>query len=495
MLDRIALHQTRLRTPGISLDAKGIALGAKGIVLLPSLDRLVGFLALYSSSAPLTDIISSLSIDIVRSKLGNREVTLAVSAESSDRMDRLAELARLAGGYTFTGTKRHFVQYRDAAAPFGYDVREIQPTDAPFALNHSQFSQHYDYDRKIDLAALLLRLEPRVAPSTINDVGPRWICAESGLGGALIHYFVRSLVDAEVGVAEWPPASEFDETPIRRYLFKLAEIPARMNQLLRETPGIDVFIPQGPTAAVEIGYEHPINLRACPVFPNDSLMLIRGGGRPPIKVDKLPALGPVESFARVHMAAEGMPPGATGGQLSAVAVPLRLAPDTDPWRNITATRVGPADLGLLRQLAYRLGSQALRQTTIAFTDQGAFLIRQQGIESIPVGEFFRQIHSKIFVAAGYCPVPAVSPDVLHRAFGSPEGELIFIDRSNQRFGVRSEAFVPLEQALLDAQAWNGTTHESVAQTLTAELPVVTLDSPGFRPMRDVETAGGGDQED
>lgn len=495
MLDRIALHQTRLRTPGISLDAKGIALGAKGIVLLPSLDRLVGFLALYSSSAPLTDILGSLSIDIVRSKLGNREVTLSLNAESSDRMDRLAELARLAGGYTFTGTNRHFVQYRDAAAPFGYDVREIQPTDAPFALNHSQFSQHYDYDRKIDLASLLLRLEPRVAPSTITDAGPRWICAESGLGGALIHYFVRSIVQAEVGVAEWPPASEFDETPIRRYLFKLAEIPTRMNKLLRHTPGIDVFVPQGATAAVEIGYEHPINLRACPVFPADSLMLIRGAGHPPIKIDKLPALGPVESFARVHLAEDGALPGGAAAKLTSVAVPLRLAPDTDPWRNITATRVGAGDLGLLRQLAYRLGSQALRQTTIAFTDQGAFLVRPQGIESIPVGEFFRQIHAQIFVAAGYCPVPAVAPDVLHRAFGSPAGELIFIDRGNQRVGVRNEAFVPLEQALLDAQAWNGTTHESVAQTLTAELPTVTLESPGFRPMRDVDAAGGGGRED
>ena len=31
MLDRIALHQTRLKTPGISLDPKGVALGAKGL--------------------------------------------------------------------------------------------------------------------------------------------------------------------------------------------------------------------------------------------------------------------------------------------------------------------------------------------------------------------------------------------------------------------------------------------------------------------------------
>jgi hypothetical protein len=493
MLDRVALHQTRLRTPGISLDAKGIALGAKCVVLLPSLDRLVGFLALYSSTSPLTDILGSLSIDITRSKLGNREVLLSFNAEGSDRMDRVAELARLSGGYSFTGTNRHFVQYRDAAAPFGYDVREIAPTDAPIALYHSQFSQHYDFERKIDLAKLLLRLEPRVAPSTIEEEGPRWICAEAGLGPALIHYFVRSLVAAEVGVAEWPPASEFDEGPIRRYLFRLDDgIPTRMNNLLRSTPGIDVFTPEGASAAVEIGFAHPINLRACPIFDRDGLVMMRGGGRAPIVVDKLPALGPVESFARVHMA-EAVPIHAgSGSELDSVAVPLRLAPDTDPWRNITATRVARSELGLLRQLAYRLGRRALEETRIAFTAHGAFLVRDQGIESIPVGDFYRRVHPKIFVSAGYTPVPAVAPEVLHRAFGTPQDELVFLQRDGTRMGVQLDAFVALEDALLDAQTWSGTTHESIAATLAMELPEVTLESPGFRPMRDVETTSEAD---
>ncbi len=489
MLDRVALHQTRLRTPGISLDAKGIALGAKGLVLLPSLDRLVGFLALYSSSAPLTEILGSLSIDITKSKLGNREVVLSFNAEGSDRMDRVAELSRLSGGYCFTGTNRHFVQYRDAAAPFGYDVREIAPTDAPIALYHSQFTQHYEYERKIDLAKLLLRLEPRVAPSTITEEGPRWICAEAGLGPALIHYFVRSLVEADVGVAEWPPASEFDEGPVRRYLFRLDQgIPARMNNLLRTTPGVDVFVPQGTSAAVEVGFDHPINLRACPVFPREGLVMLRGEGRPPITVDKLPALGPVASFARVFMAESNRAQPGQAAELDSVAVPLRLAPDTDPWRNITATRVDGTEIGLLRQLAYRLGRRALEETRIAFTPQGAFLIRDHGIENIPVGDFYRRVHPNIYVSAGYTPVPAVAPQVLHRAFGTPEHELVFLHRDGSRVGVQLAAFLPLEDALLDAQSWSGTTHESVASTLTMELPKVALESPGFRPMRDVDTA-------
>ena len=486
MLDRVALHQTRLRTPGVSLDAKGIALGAKGLVLLPSLDRLVGFLALYTSSASLADILAGLDIHVVRSKLGNREVILSFGAEGSDRMDRVAELARVSGGFTFTGTSRHFVQYRDAAAPFGYDVREIRSTDAPISLNHTQFSQDYQRERELDLASLLLKLEPRLAPSTANEPGPRWICAEHGLGSALIHYFVRSLVSANVGVAEWPPASEFDELTIRRYLFHLEQIPERMVGLLRSTPGIDIFLPAGPGTAVELGFEHPINLRGCPVFPKEGLVLLRGAGKPPIRIDKLPTLGPVTSFAKVKLQGHDAAVAGTAATLGSVAVPLRLAVDTAPWTKISASRVDATSLALLRQLAYRLGRNMLSETQIAFTPHGAFLRRQNGIEGIPVGEFFRQLHPQLFVSAGYAPVPAVDPAVLHRAFGSPSDVLVFLQRDGTRVGVPVSAFVPLEQALLDAEAWSGTTAENVAAVLATELPVVMLESPGFRPMRDVE---------
>src|SRR3954468_13203185 len=151
-------------------------------------------------------------------------------------MDRVAEVARLAGGYTFTGTSRHFVQYRDAAAPFGYDIGQITPSDAALALYHNAFSQTYDAERRIEIRQLLLRLEPPPDPTTAREPGARWLCAEAGLGPALIHYFVRSSVEAEVGIAEWPPESSFDDAPIRRYLFRVASVPERMTQLLSRTP-------------------------------------------------------------------------------------------------------------------------------------------------------------------------------------------------------------------------------------------------------------------
>jgi len=489
MLDRVAVHQTRLRTPGLGLDAKGVALGAKGLVLLPSLDRLVAFLALYTRQNSLADILRSLTVEIVRSKLGAREVTLTFAAESSDRMDRVAEVARLAGGYTFTGTSRHFVQYRDAAAPFGYDIGQISAGDAALALYHNAFTQTYDVERAVEVRSLLLRLEPHPDPATEREAGPRWISAESGLGPALIHYFVRSGVEAEVGVAEWPPASSFDDGPVVRYLFRVPEVPERMRPLLSSTPGLGVYLPMAPGVAVESGFRHPVNLRACPVFSESSLVLFRGRGLDALELPRLPALGDVGAFARVEMRKHvaTAKPGAPGQKPDGVSIALRLFPSSEPWRHVTASWIRPEEMPLLRHVAYALGPDTLRRARVALTREGAFLRHEMGIEGIPVGEFFREIRAGLYIPAGYDAAPAVAPDVLYRALGAPSGHVLFLMRDGRTLGVPSDAFVSLETALLEAQSWAPLDAQSsgLVAALSTELPEVSLGSLGIRPMRDV----------
>jgi hypothetical protein len=492
VLDRVAVHQTRLRTPGLGLDAKGVALGSKGLVLLPSIDRLVAFLALYTRQSSLADVLRTLSVDVVRSRLGAREVTVTFGAESSDRMDRVAEIARLASGYAFTGTSRHFVQYRDASAPFGYDVAQITPGDAALLLYHNAFSQTYDIERKIDVRALLLRLEPHPDPATAREAGGRWICAEAGLGPALIHYLVRSSVDAEVGVAEWPPESSFDDGPVKRYLFRVPEVPARMIPLLATTPGLGVFLPVAPGVAVEVGYRHPVNLRACPVFDEAGLVLFRGGGLPVLDVPRLPALGSVSAFARVELRPEAAEVRAVAGGRgpSAVAIALRLLPRSEPLRSVTASFVRTEELPLLRHIAYALGPETLRQTRIAITREGVYLRKDTGIEGIPVGEFFREVRAGLYLTGGYDAVPAVAPEVIHRALGAPVGQVIFIGREGRAVGIPEDAFVPLDEALLEAQVWAplATLSEGLDVALATELPEVILSGLGVRPLRDVPPA-------
>jgi hypothetical protein len=357
VLDRIALHQTRLRTPGLGLEAKGVALGAKGVILLPSIDRLVALLGVYTREHSLEDLMPSLEIQLVRSKLGTREIVLSFAAESSDRMDRMAETARLVGGFTFTGTSRHYVQYRDAAAPFGYDAQQLLGSEAAIILYHDKFSQAYDAERSVDLRALLLRLMPHVDPSTEHESGPRILVAEQGLGAALIHYFVRSHVDGEVTVAEWPPASAFDEGPVRRYVMRVPDLPVRMRPLMTKTPGITTFLPVSPGACVEIGYRHPVHLRACPVFDPAGMVLIRGRGEEPLVLEKMPQMGDLRAFARVELREADKERKSVGASKpEPVRVPLRVMPSAAPWKNVTAAWLKPEEIPLLRRIARDVAS-------------------------------------------------------------------------------------------------------------------------------------------
>jgi hypothetical protein len=488
-LERIALHQTRLRTPGLGLDAKGVALGAKGLVLLPSIDRLVALLSVYTREHSLEDIMPSLAIEIVRSKLGTRELTLAFAAESSDRMDRMAETARLVGGFTFTGTSRHFVQYRDAGAPFGYDAQQLLPSDAGLVLYHDKFTQAYDVDKAIDLRALLLRLMPHVDPSTADDGGPRYLVAEQGLGAALIHYLVRSRVDGEVAVGEWPPESAFDEGPVRRTIVRVPELPPRMRPLMRTTPGITSFVPVGPGVAVEVGYRHPVQLRACPVFDAAGLVLVRGRGDEPWVLDKMPTMGDLRAFARVELRPAEQPLESKAqrtGEAAVVRVPLRVMPSPAPWRNVTATWLQPHEVPLLRRLAYALPRQTILRTTIATTPLGAFVRSPSGIEAVPLGTFFVEIHPGLYVPAGYDVMPKVAPEVLYRALGAPAGQVLFVTPDARSLSVAESAFVPLETSLLEAKPWEPVVADAIEKALEEQPLDLRLEPLGLFPMGQAE---------
>jgi hypothetical protein len=486
MLERIALHQTRLRTPGLGLDAKGVALGAKGLVLLPSLDRLVALLSVYTHEHSLEDLMPSLEIHLVRSKLGTREITFVFAAESSDRMDRIAETARLVGGFTFTGTSRHYVQYRDAGAPFGYDAGQLLVTDAAFALYHDRFTQTYEEGKSVDLRSLLLRLMLHVDPRTAGEPGPRFLVAEKGLGPALIHYLVRSRVDGEVTVGQWPPASAFDEGPIERYVMRVPDLPHRMHDLMRRTPGITTFLPVGPGVAVEVGHRHPVALRACPVFDAHGLVLLRGRGDEPWALERLPQMGDLRAFARVELRDEAARSIAVAKNVKApeiVRVPLRVMPSSAPWRNVTATWIEADKVALFRRLAYALPHRSVARTTVAMTSRGAFLRCPDGVEAIPLGTFFFEIHPGLYIPAGYEVTPAVAPDVLYRALGAPSGQMLFVTTEAIALSVDGNAFVALETALLEAPPFDPVVADSIQSALATAPLELKLAPLGAFPLR------------
>ncbi|MBM4356817.1 MAG: hypothetical protein FJ096_01780 [Deltaproteobacteria bacterium] len=480
MLERVSLNQTRLRTPGLSLDPNGVALGARALVLLPTLDRLTAFLALYTAEGSLAEL-SGLAIELHETRLKTREVVVGFAASNTGCVDRAASVARLAGGMTFTGTQRVFVQYRDAASPLGYDLGELPRADGTLHLVHSNFEQTYDVVRKLDLAGLLMKLD-LLASSTADDGRERWIVCEAGLGPALIHYLARSEVQADVGVVEWPPASALETQPLRRHLFRVRALPARMLPLLTRTPGIRVHALAAPGCAVEIGYRHPIQLRACPVFSAEGLVLLGGRGAPALRIERLPAMGPVAAFARVTLR-DGEPLFAARAEVAhSLELSVRLEPSVAAPTRLHATLV--QDLALLRQIAYELAPRTLGEAQVAFTDAGAFVRLDRGIESLPIGEFFEQIHPSLYVSAGHALRPEVDGARVLAALDVGDC-LVFLHHDGRRLAVARDAFVPLADALLGAQSWTGLGSESIARALEQPLPTLRLDPLDLRPMRDV----------
>lgn len=454
MLEHVALGQTRFRTPGIAPDARGVALGQKGLVLFPSLDRLVAFFRAYGEDASLDELLHGLSVYQVLTPLRTRETVVQLNAESSYRMDRVSSIARLAGGLVFTGTSRHFVKYRDAGSPLGYDIDRALADPGELALYHDSFSQRYDIEGEIEFRNLVLRLTPsRVATPAHRTPASIVVTAEAGLGPSLLAYLFRSRVEGVASIAEWPPQSAFEDAPRRLYVLRLREVPPRIVSLLSTTPGTTVFEPIGESVGVERGFRHPMPLESCSsLFPAQALHLFRGDGRVDV-VDPLPAFAPIRSLVRagLELGPEQASRVGEGQTLAegAVGLTLRLAPSPAPWRRVVATVVGPAERERLLRLLYALPPRTLAALRIALAGDDVYLIDPQGIEGVPIGTFYVEAARRVYVPAGLAVVPAVAPDVLNDLLASAQDGHVFFDPEHAAPRLVPEsAFAPLTRSLI-----------------------------------------------
>lgn len=485
MLERVALHQTRLRTPGLLLDARGIAQGPRGLLLFPSYDRLVAFLAMYAERQVMDDLATSLRVELAKSALGTRELLVSFAIEGSERMDGVAEVARLAGAHVFTGGGRHWVAYRDAAAPFGYDVADIEGGDAPIVLYHPAFRQAFAIERAVDLRALLLRLRPTRDPSAGREPSPKWLLAEWGLGGAMLQYLRRSGVEGRVALAEWPPASDLEDEPIRRYLFELPSIPPRMIGLFQSTPGLCLLERVASGAAVEVGFRHPVRLGAFPAFRGPQLVLFRGT-EAPLELTSPPAFGRIDAFARLEVGeGPGQPAPATKFPPS-LRVPLRVLPTTRPSTAVVATLVPPAELPMLRRLLYVLGPETLRRSRFAVTDHGAFVIVEGASGALPIGIFHSRIAPNLFLPIGFETAPAVAPEVLTSALDAPLRHVVLLRPDGPAWAIPDEAFVDLASAILEGHAWAPLPTLSIEVSLASEALDLRVETLGLSPLAQIE---------
>jgi hypothetical protein len=459
MLQRVVLGQVRFNLPGLVADARGVVVGRQLVARFAAIDRLVSFLRVLSAEQSIDDLQPGLRIVYARGGAGTREAIVLMPVGSPGLADVVAHAARLAGGQTFTGTGKQFVQYRDARAPLGYDVAALSDMAGDLILHGTEQMVPYRIESELPLAKLLLRLslvraERRDDGAVLPD-GPLYVTARRGVGPVLAGYLHRAAVAqtgggvrAAAALCEGTSTSAF-EAAESFWLFRVERLPTRMHGLLTRTPGLDVFVPVTDNVAVAAGYRHPVHLGSCRgSFPADRMHLFSPGGV--TEVSPLPVLAAIEDVVRVRTPEARM-----------AAVASRARPELALTLRLEASgrSVGPTVAALipwnrvpwLQRLCYALPTSALRGYRVAALERGVLVRANEVLEGIPFGTLFELAAPDVLVPVGTRLVPAVSPSLLVERLGATGGAtVVFPDRWGAPFKVAADALVSLELRVVGA---------------------------------------------
>ncbi len=469
LLEPVAAGQTRFRMQGLAPDARGIAVGRELLVVVSTLDRLVAFLGAYSEEASLDDLMSTLTLERASRVGGGHAFLLRFAAGDGYTADRAGRLVAAVRGQLYTGSGSIFVRWRERDAPFGYDlVESVDVGPADVVLVDVEFVGRYGVADRIDPVDLVQRLQLQVVPIPLGGVGQ----AADGAGvremalvlvaPGLVRRALSYLWRVEHPFAGYPVRIEDDSRDAM--LLRVRQPDPRVIDVLRSTPGVEVFVPVSARTAVELGYRHPIELRsASSCFPGEDVFLFRGTVRrvervagPPRFVDGRHL---VEGSSEVTLQRVGF---LGDGEVEKLRVDLKMRPSTVP-REPRGVLVPWDRAQLLRKLVYLIPPSALAASRLAMLEQGlvvlttalvgarnAATVASLGAGSlVPLGRRLCEAAPGVLVPDGWEPWPRVRPELLrdllelavddHAVFLSPDEEPVRLPAAKLR---------PLDAAVL-----------------------------------------------
>jgi hypothetical protein len=460
MLQRIALGQTRFNLPGLSADARGAVIGRQLVARFAAVDRLVSFLRLLSAEQSLDDLQPGFRIVYARGGAGTREA-IGLLPAAPELGEAVAQAVRLAGGQLFTGAGRHFVQFREARAPLGYDVEELAQEDAgaDLTLYGLEPTISYRIESELPLARLLLRLSlVRLHGRAARlPEGPIYLTARRGLGTVVAGMFHRAAgyardtaggLQAAAALCESSSSSAFSPGGAF-WIFRIERLPPRLLGLVSTTPGLELYLPVTENVAVAAGYRHPVHLEACRgSFGADRLHLFSPRGV--TEVTPLPTLAAIEDLIRIRAPApevaervEAAPAGRPD-----LAVTLRLEPGGQA-RPPVAALVPWGQAVWLQRLVYALPPTALRAYRVVLLKRGLLIRAADVLDGLPFGTLFQLGAPDVLVPLGMQIRPAAAPELLSERLGASGGAMVvFPDRGSPPVRILPEAIVPFDRRLL-----------------------------------------------
>jgi hypothetical protein len=420
------------------------------------MDRVVWFFRLLSAERPPDELWLGLRIMHVRSSLGLREL-LVVMPNPGPAGDTVARAARGAGGQCFTGSGRHYVQYRDARAPFGYDVTVPSDQPADVSLYGADGTMAYRLEGEWGFDRLLFGLELRRRTGTLEALAPAgpgtvvYVTARRGLGARLAEHLYHAGVTAQAALCEATRPTVFAGGEAF-WLLRIEELPPRLLTLVCGTPGITPFVPVLDNVLVAVGFSHPFHLEALrPIFGNERCVLFPP---PPAPATVLPSVPPWISIAdlaplRPLGLAEAAPVTARPSVPPLFEVSLRL--ESAPAR--PARAVGAwipwVQAGWLRRLCYALPQPVLRGHRVALLEPAVLLLGGGDLAGLPFGQLLDELAPGILVPVGMRLAPAIPPERLLQRLAMPEGSyLVFPAPEATPVRVAPNQLEPLERRIL-----------------------------------------------
>ena len=459
MLEHVALNQARFNTPGVAPDNRGVLLGKQAVVLFSSVDRLVGFFRVYTDESSMDDLLAKLKIHQVRSPLEAKELLVVFHATSSYLVDRVARMARMFGGLTFTGSGKHFVKYRDDASPLGYDLVSLGAEQGDFILYSETFTQAYTRVKDVPFDQLVFRLSLRAIPGGAAHIEQSqrevlWLAVQPGLMRATLGYLWRNRVKAEAAQAKVEaPKSAFGASR-GLFLVRVQDLPLRMLNLFGAVPGIEIHQPITDTCVVQLGWRHPLRLESCAaVFEKDKFYVFSGERDAVDVVAGMPPLVPAHDLIGTHfeLGERGEPRALLPEAAEKIQIALRLvpAPLESSRRRVTATLVPWSQADWLRRLVYALPPTLLSSYRVAAIAEGLFIMGEQGIDGLPLGDMFHEVAPAIYAPLGFELLPKVSAQVLTDQVGGTSGRyVLFLRGGDGPLGLEQALFEPLGRRAL-----------------------------------------------
>jgi hypothetical protein len=436
-----------LRHAGLRRDDRGVVVGAQCLLRFATLPELVGFVRLQALRGDLPRILLELETLSLLGEPGGADFALRLPVRGSAReVEALLDAVTLAGGQVFVGDGHHFVPFRDAAAPFGYDLLAGERPPRGLVLHRPAGSLHYPELRRIDLAELLFSLPllrdfvPAAEPSCYVQVPP-------GLYRQAAQYLSRHGHGCEAALVELEQDARFGGRPQRSYLFGVRRLSAVGLRLLSRVPGVQLLARPAEPFLVPLGWRHPLPLEPlAALLPREALLVLRPEGGAALR---LPAL----TFHPV------LPP----LLVSSVAGPLQMRMVEEPPQKFslgvsliangrveeaTGLLVPAAQHDLLRRMLQGLPTSLLEGCVLAAgSDVAVVLGPGEALRHLPLGTLLKARTERVYLPVGMSLVPEPPAELLARLFVGPlEGEYIVLTKS-EAVHFPARALLPLSRLM------------------------------------------------